>query len=188
MSAKINPEVEDKRKKLEELKQFHMETLAELGVSTTNFIAKLAYTPTGKTETIIALFESEVSRGTDLYIEFAHRDNLPLDLKHRTLYKYIFNPHYAEEYENVGSGAIRYLIPVSELIVVKKYNEEEEIEEEIKIPQLKKEASKEFELPDSNTDLPIDQLTIRDLVAILKDKPVSYKPWLNDLITKKKVK
>ena len=39
-------------------------------------------------------------------------------------------------------------------------------------------------LPDANLDLPISDLTIRDLAAILLKKPVSTKLWLNEIITK----
>ena len=40
----------------------------------------------------------------------------------------------------------------------------------------------DFDLMDPNTDAPFDQLTIRDLAAILLKKPVSSKDWLNKLI------
>jgi len=40
------------------------------------------------------------------------------------------------------------------------------------------------ELPNPDDDLPISQLTIRDLVAILHKVPVSKKKWLNDIIKK----
>jgi hypothetical protein len=36
----------------------------------------------------------------------------------------------------------------------------------------------------TDKDSPIQDITIRDLYAILHNKPVSFKPWLNDLIHK----
>jgi len=38
------------------------------------------------------------------------------------------------------------------------------------------------EIPNPDQDLPIDQMSIRDLAAILLKKPVSKKQWLNDII------
>ena len=38
------------------------------------------------------------------------------------------------------------------------------------------------EIMDPNTDAPLSSLTIRDLAAIMLQKPVSQKKWLNDLI------
>jgi hypothetical protein len=38
------------------------------------------------------------------------------------------------------------------------------------------------EILDPNSDAPFDQLTIRDLAALLLKKPVSNKKWLNDLV------
>ena len=40
-------------------------------------------------------------------------------------------------------------------------------------------------MPDPDQDLPIDQLTIRDLAAILTGKPVSMKKWLNQIVKNK---
>ena len=41
----------------------------------------------------------------------------------------------------------------------------------------------EFDLIDPDIDAQFEQLTIRDLAAILLKKPVSNKKWLNKLIT-----
>jgi hypothetical protein len=38
------------------------------------------------------------------------------------------------------------------------------------------------EILDPAQDAPVDQLTIRDLAAILWKKPISSKKWLNDLM------
>jgi hypothetical protein len=42
----------------------------------------------------------------------------------------------------------------------------------------------EFDIPNPDLDSPLDQITLRDLAAILLQKPVSHKKWLNDLINK----
>ena len=67
-----------------------------------------------------------------------------------------------------ANHTIRYIIPVEELIVCT--DESSDIDE--------------FDMPDPDQDLPIDQLTIRDLAAILTGKPVSMKKWLNEIVKK----
>ena len=37
-------------------------------------------------------------------------------------------------------------------------------------------------MPDPSTDPPLNEMTIRDLAAIMLKKPVSNKKWLNDII------
>jgi hypothetical protein len=174
MSIPTN-DVEEKKKRLEELRVFHASTLEQLGVHPSSFIPKLSYVPPGKTDLYIGMFPSEMSKKLDLYIEFTHKENLPLDQENRTLYKLKYNPFFNEEYEKTepnAAGNIRYLIPVSELIVVKKYGEEAK----------KEETAATFELPDTETDLPFNQMTIRDFAAIMLKKEVSHKAWLNKII------
>jgi len=60
----------------------------------------------------------------------------------------------------------------------------EELIKEDKIESVKeeKQAELKFDIPDPESDLPVSQMTIRDLAAILLKKPVSNKKWLNKLI------
>jgi len=170
---------EDKREKRRKLREFHQAELDKIG-PTAVFIPKMSYRPYGKTEHHIAFFASEVSKGEDVYVEFCSKDDVPEDPE-RTLYKWKFNPHFDGEYEktepNPTTGHCRYLIPIEELHVVKKYTEETPVEEEEK---------EEFQLEDPNTDAPLNTMTIRDVAALLLKKPVSNKPWLNSIISKKK--
>jgi len=164
---------DDKKEKIKKLREYHQPTLDALNVPNAIFIPKMAYKPTGKSEKYVGFFPNEINKGYDVYLEFCSKENEPEDPS-RTLYKYIYNAHFEQEYEKTDTGSssgwTRYLVPISELIVVSKEKKEE-----------KKET--EFELPDANTDLPLDQLTIRDLASILLKKPVSKKKWLNDIIT-----
>lgn len=175
---------EDKREKLKRLREFHQATFVELGVPDASYIPKVFYRPYGKTELYTAFFESEINKGIDVYTEDATADLIPKTAE-RTLYKWKFNPHFDAEYEKTEpsgtNGHCRYLIPVEELKVM------------VIIAKLEKEKLKTAEigqtvldlvLTDPSVDLPIDQLTICDLAAILLKKPVSHKPWLNDIITK----
>ena len=41
---------------------------------------------------------------------------------------------------------------------------------------------KEFNLTDPDEDMPMDQMTMRDLAALLLKKPVSKKKCLNEII------
>jgi hypothetical protein len=96
----------------------------------------------------------------------------------RTLYKWKFNSFWSEEYEEVESDkpeiSERYLIPVSELVKVSTP------EKTVAPKQL--EFNGFDEIMNTDQDAPLDQLTIRDLAAIMLKKPVSQKKWLNDLI------
>ncbi len=169
---------EDKRERLKSLRDFHQQTFAEMGIPDAYFIPKLAYKPPGKLEKHIGLFTSEISKGMDIYTEQASADLIPED-PDRTLYKWRYNPNYKEEYETLeNNGTTRYMIPVSELILVKSYTPE--VLEETKYKPT-------FSAPkdvSNGIDLPFSDLTIRDLAAILLKKPISNKLWLNDLITK----
>ena len=172
---------EDRKENLKKLKEFHKDTLNQLGVSDAYLIGKMAYRPSGKTTKFVSLFHSEISKGTDVYIEFTDRFNIP-EFSDRTLYLYRFNPHFEEEYEktepNGVTGNVRYLVPVDELTVVK-------AAEEVKPTAIRTKDISFDDFSDADTDLPIDQLTIRDLAAILLQRPVSNKKWLNQLISNK---
>ena len=89
------------------------------------------------------------------------------------MYKWKYNPHYASEYRvtepHSANHTIRYIIPVAELFAVTNTDE----------------SFDDFEMPDPDSDLPISQLTIRDLAAIMTGKPVSMKPWLNEIVRNK---
>jgi len=171
----------------------------------------------------LSFFEWELKKGEDIYIEFyenvyndkgANTDIIPMN-EERTLFKLKYNPFYHEEYdvtetmEPDGKVDRKYLIPVSEMVVVLSSGQEisyalyEKRKEDAKleIPQLQKSLSvfpdfeeefapkKEVELELANTeiaDAPLSEITIRDLAAIMLMKPVSARPWLNDLISKTK--
>ena len=177
----IETKPEDKRKKLQILRDFHQQTLNELGVPDGTFIPKMAYKPYGKTERYISFFASEINRGEDVYVEFCSKELNPEDPQRR-LYKWMFNPHFQEEYDktepNPETGHIRYLIPVAELKMVKSYTADTKVSD----AELSS-ATIEFSLsnPDEG-DIPVTQMTMRDYAAIHLSKPVSRKQWLNDII------
>ncbi|HEY9658683.1 MAG TPA: hypothetical protein V6C65_09545 [Allocoleopsis sp.] len=167
---------EDKREQLKKLREYHQPTLNYLGVPEAAFVPKMAYRPYGKDEIHIAFFESEISKGHDVFVEFASKDNIPEDPE-RTLWKWRFNPDFKTAYSqtepNAKTGHVRYLVPVKELIKVS--------------PPPKKEAattqgSLTFDLMDPDMDCKLPDVTLRDIAAILFKKPISQKTWLNDII------
>jgi len=145
------------------------------------YIPKCAYRPYGKQELHIAFFESEISRGEDIYTEFVSV-TLESEDPDRILYKWKCNPFYKEEYditEPNAQGHVRYLIPVSELIAIKP----EKFITEKETPDDTNDLFPDFDaMIDPDTDAPLSAMTVRDLAAIMLKKPVSNKKWLNNLI------
>jgi len=167
---------EERKKRIQDLYEFQMEKFMQESVSEPLFIPKMAYKPATKDEKHITFFASELERAEyydvpkNVYTEFISSEYIPEDAK-RTLYKWIFNPHWRTEYdviEATESIQERYMIPVSELRIVQQAAELKEI----KLPSLDL----------GPTDEPFNMLTIRDLAAIMLKKPVSNKQWLNEII------
>lgn len=169
---------EKKKEILAEMRKFHQTTFDDLGIPNSFFICKLSYKHPSKDENIIALFLSEINKGVDVYIEFGDSMYAPQDPERR-LYLYRYNPHFETEYEMVNTGGvIRYLVPVSDLIHIKNNPPESQkvVPEEQNAFQIERYVEE---------DIPLQDATIRDLLAVMTNRPVSKKEWLNDLITKK---
>ena len=205
----------------------HMDTFRAMGHADPFFIIKTAFFQKGKFGRQVQFFESEIGKGEDVYIEFY--DNVTDDkgtiinvvpfFDDRQLFKYKYNPFYAEEYEtktgtNVkGDPYILYTVPVSEMIAVLKDGTEITYalyekrkaeagtivkEAEVELPRLQKSLFPDFEedfaskkdveisLSDDDDDIPLSEITIKDLAAIMLMKPVSKKEWLNDLVKQAK--
>ena len=167
---------EERKKRIQDLYEFQMEKFMQEGVSEPLFIPKMAYKPSTKDEKHITFFASELERAEyydvpkNVYTEFISSEYIPEDAK-RTLYKWVFNPHWRTEYdliEATESIQERYMIPVAELRIV----QQAAAQKEIKLPALDL----------GPTDEPFNMLTIRDLAAIMLKKPVSNKEWLNEII------
>jgi len=172
---------EERKKRIQDLYEFQMEKFMQESVSEPLFIPKMAYKPAMKDEKHITFFASEIERAEyydvpkNIYTEFVSSEYIPEDAK-RTLYKWVFNPHWRTEYdviEATESIQERYMIPVSELRIVQQPIAQ--TQKEIKLPTLDL----------GPTDEPFNMLTIRDLAAIMLKKPVSNKQWLNEIIKSK---
>jgi hypothetical protein len=132
-------------------------------------------------------------------------DFMPSDAN-RPLFVYAANPHFTSEYpvksvvDFEGKGYDTYLVNLSELKVLWKgkkmtFAEYEKAKEEMLVPpaveqnkttnffpDFEKEFTPSKEVDQSIEDVPLTEMTIRDLAAIMLIKPVSNKQWLNDLV------
>tara|TARA_R110000868_G_scaffold36248_2_gene128757 strand:- start:2976 stop:3635 length:660 start_codon:yes stop_codon:yes gene_type:complete len=105
----------------------HAETFTKLKLASPFFVVKTAFYQTGKYGRNIQLFEGELKRNEDIFIEFvdvqrdeqgAETDYLPM-FDDRQLFKFKANPYFAEEYEvKENAKYSAYTVPVSELMAV----------------------------------------------------------------------
>lgn len=167
----------DKKTRMQNLVEHHQKTFEALGVDDPFFVATMAYKPYTKTELHVSLFPSQLKKGQDIYTEFVNKEFEP-ETEERTLYKWKYNKYWEEEYDSVeleNSSDRRYLVPVSELIAVVV---------PASIPNKSTIVSFDTfdEIMDPDEDCPLDRITLRDLAAIMLNKPVSRKKWLNQII------
>lgn len=127
----------NRREKEKELMEDHSRYLDKLN-SSYQFTAKTAFYSKGKYGRQIQLFENELNKGSDIYVELVdiERDTKGMDIDmvpmfwERPLFKYRHNPYFKEEYEVKVSTNARgeeysaYVIPTSELVCVNKGSEE----------------------------------------------------------------
>ena len=185
LKTKKEPVAKTNREKIADLRVKHQPLFDNLGNKDALFYPKMAYL-NSKGEKIISFFPSEIGRNEDIYTEFVSRDYVSEDPE-RTLYKWKHNAFYEAEYDTTTphpvTGDIRYEIPIAELIEVTNSKDTE-------IPWYTDEElnAKEIEavLPDSDIDLPMAEMTMRDYAAIHLSKPVSRKAWLNEIINSNK--
>lgn len=112
----------------------HMPTFRTLQLNDPFFVIKTAFFQKGKYGRQVQFFESELSKGEDIFIEFYENvknpDGTDADVvpmyEDRPLFKYKYNKYFSEEYEqkeNVnqkGETYHTYTVPVSELLAVLK--------------------------------------------------------------------
>lgn len=169
-----------RKDKTAELIKHHQQNFIMNGIEDPVYIPKCAYQPRGLDGLHMGFFESEIKKAVDVYTECVSINLEPED-PDRKLYKWRHNPHYQDEYPKTdpnSNGHVRYLIPVSELIIIEVPEEKE------------KSLFPNFDIPDDDPlrnvdvegDEPLARMTMKDFSAIMWKKPVSSKKWLNDLI------
>jgi len=184
-----------KRSKLEAIRTYHMELIKDLGISVTDFNMKMPFhNKSGKL--VVGIFSSEFKKEKGFYFELVTRELDPVDVK-RTVYRIPYNAAFEEEYELNEKGS--YLVPIEELrsidpqsIAVTKYASVESTQNTEGIvfttnanPALKNVPVYNAPASMDMSDAPYSEMTIRDYYAIQTGKPVSAKPWLNELIKSK---
>jgi len=109
----------ERKTKIGDLRKFHEGTFAELNLVNPYFAAKHAHTLPGSTDQskYIGLYESEVSKGDDVYLEFVNMDYSVVSAE-RALYKWERKSNYKELYQVKKD---QFMIPVMELKMVKTY-------------------------------------------------------------------
>lgn len=117
---------------------YHMDKFRKVQISDPFFTLKTAFFQKGKYGKQVQLFEGELKRNEDIFIEFidVNRDvngkeiGIESAFEDRPLFKYKHNPYFAEEYDvkegtnSMGENYFAYTIPLSELMVVMPDGEE----------------------------------------------------------------
>lgn len=181
-----------KRSKLEAIRSYHTELIKDLGISVTDFNMKMPFHNKSGT-LVVGIFSSEFKKEKGFYFELVTRELDPVDAK-RTVYRIPYNVAFEEEYELNEKGS--YLVPIHELrsidpqsIAISKYAAVESTEGVVFTtntnPILKNIPVYNAPSPMDMSDAPYSEMTIRDYYAIHTGKPVSAKPWLNELIKSK---
>jgi len=178
-----------KREKILSLMQVHKSLFEKENVNNPKFIPRLCYKHND--QKIVSFYPRELYGGVDIYIEFCDRDYNPED-PNRTLWKWINKSDFDKLYElsepHHATNDKRYLIPISELVNVTEFhNNQIEIEETVTNDTIEKTdefLADVFDDGGMENDIPASAMTLRDYIAIKWKKPVSHKKWLNELITK----
>lgn len=177
--------------KIEALKKHHAKTFKALGIESPHFCPKMAYVPSGKREKCVTFFQMEIDSERDVYTEFVSRDYKPEDPERR-LWKWKYNPHYKDEYDTTATEPIRYIIPINELELITIEEATHEVKKLRTKPTVEKEVDentiKETLIKDKTIiDIPLSELTTRDLISIIHLVPLSNKGSINELILLTKV-
>jgi hypothetical protein len=121
-----------RKEKEKEFFAYHMDKFRKVQLTDPYFTIKTAFFQKGKYGKQVQLFEGELKRGEDIFIEFIDviRDDFGKEqgvepaFEDRPLFKYKSNPYFAEEYDvkegtnSSGNNYFAYTIPLSELMVV----------------------------------------------------------------------
>ena len=122
----------NRKEKEREFFTYHLDKFNKLKINDPFFVVKTAFFQKGKYGKQLQLFESELKRGEDIFIEFIEieRDennreiNIVPNHSNRDLFKFKYNPYFSEEYEikegnnSKGEPYHAFIIPLSELNVV----------------------------------------------------------------------
>jgi hypothetical protein len=195
-----------KKQKLDQVREYHGTLIRELGISPLDFNMKMPfYDRHGRY--VVGIFGSEFKKDKGFFFELVTRDLEPLETD-RKVYRITRNDNFEEEYEMNEKGS--FLVPVDELRIVNPAsvaiskgaavfsNDKIFGKQPVQQPVQQKPVQQTAPAPQPTTqfipvnnaqleakiDAPYSEMTIRDYMAIHTGKPVSLKPWLNDLLQK----
>jgi len=166
--------------KVDKLKEFQLPLLKAIGAENKLYSPKMAYN-WGDSGICMGFYKSELESG-DIYAEKIDI-NVDSEDSSRTLYKIKKNSYYNDEYSSKPKSAKedrKWFIPVEEMEIVSR--------DILKVkPKSAKIQTVETNKDDvynlqSNNDLPMSEMTMKDFLAIMTKSPISNKSWLNELI------
>lgn len=174
-----------KKTKLEAIRDYHLDLIADLGVPRTDFNMKMPfYDQQGRM--VVGIFASEFRKEKGFFFELINRSLDPADSE-RKVYRVPPSSSYEEEYELNEKGS--YLVPLEELRVVNEQavaiSKASAVTSSDKVLN-KKTPVEAYKAPAPMEDAPYSEMTIRDYYAIHSGKPLSAKVWLNELIKNNK--
>lgn len=171
-----NPK-EWKKMKLDQIREYHGPLIRALGISPLDFNMKMPfYDRHGRY--VVGIFGSEFKKDKGFFFELVTRDLDPLESE-RKVYRIARNDNHEEEYEMNEKGS--FLVPVDELRVINPSSSAPVEKKPEPVQPAPVFNSKPIAAVDE--DLPYSEMTIRDFMAIHTGKPVSLKPWLNELLS-----
>ena len=121
-----------RKEKEKEFFAYHADKFRKAQIADPFFVLKTAFFQKGKYGRQVQLFEGELKRNEDIFIEFidVNRDvngkeiGIESAFEDRPLFKYKSNPYFAEEYDvkegtnSNGDNYFAYTVPLSELMVI----------------------------------------------------------------------
>ena len=121
-----------RKEKEREFFAYHTDRFRKAEISDPFFTLKTAFFQKGKYGRQVQLFESELKRSEDVFIEFidiirnesGKEQGIEPAYADRPVFKYKYNPYFAEEYDvkegthSNGDKYFAYTIPLSELMVI----------------------------------------------------------------------
>ena len=179
------PTTEEKRELSKKLFKKHEPIFKEIGLEDPLFIPKMNYYHKSLNCRVVGFFESELKFGRDIYVEYVDRYHKPEDPLRR-LYKWAFSNPEKLEKDDSDKRFIKYLVPVTDFVLIKQSVPELDLpwKDDPNDPIIEKPIEKTVtaSVEKRLSDMPISEMTVKDLVAILHRKPISEKDWLNEII------
>lgn len=181
-SVQEQPKPQDKAENRKAIREYHKQTLHDLGIPEACLDGKVAFMYNGRK--VITAFGNQLNKMPNGFLfEITDSSNVPQDKK-RTLYWIRPNPAYEEEYEEQAdknrtngyeeSDRKMYYYPVEEADVVNTSSAAIMKDKLLKADQLDAFVPAE--------DEHYQKLTILDVLAIMQCEPISNKGYLNEKI------